>query len=141
MENIQTSVKNLTLLAILVLLQVCTCVNAQDNAAFNHVASQPLVKVNKEMVDRFNNCETDSMLVSWSDLVIGFDRENLSNLMFAYLNSDLENQSLEDIKLALENKQTERLNNSNTDHDLAWFNQVKQDINNKLRIAEVVAGR
>ncbi|MBN2612980.1 MAG: hypothetical protein JXB00_15610 [Bacteroidales bacterium] len=141
MKKIQTSVKSFTLLAVLISLHVCTGIKAQENAAGNHNNNQSLVEVNKEMIDRFNNCKTDSMLVSWSELVIGFDRENLSNLMLAYLNADFENQSLEDIKLALDNKQTEHLDNSNIINDLAWFNRVKQEINSKLRVADMVAGR
>ncbi|MBN2213180.1 MAG: hypothetical protein JW723_02960 [Bacteroidales bacterium] len=100
------------------------------------------VVVNIEMIERFNQCETDGKLVSWSDLVLGFDYQSLSDLFYAYRTADLDNQTLEEIRLALEDRQTEHLNNSNiTDNDLAWFNQVKQEINSKLGMKGMVVQR
>lgn len=138
MKNLQITIKKVTLLIIMVSSQILIEVKAENNPVDSQIKDQPQVVVNKDMIDRFNSCDTDSMLVSWSGLVMGFDSENLMNLYLAYQNADLENQSLEDIKLALQNKQTEHLSNSNIESDLAWFNQVKQEINNKLRATELV---
>lgn len=124
--------------AIIILSFMGSIVKAQDTTVNKSQQSEPNVVINKEMIERFNQCDTEGKLISWSDLVLGFDRENLSNLYLAYQNADLDKQSLEDIKLALEHTQTEHLNNSNIDNDLAWFNQVKQAINNKLRTADMV---
>jgi len=106
--------------------------------------AEPATKlvVNKEIIDRFNQCETGGMLVSWSDLVLGFDSQSLSDLYFAYLTADLESHTMEEIRLALEDKQSEHLNNSNiSDNDLAWFNRVKQEINIKLGMTGMVVQR
>jgi hypothetical protein len=100
------------------------------------------VVVNIEMIERFNQCETDGNLISWRDLVLGFDYQSLSDLFYAYRSADLDNQTLEEIRLALEDMQSEHLKNSNiTDNDLAWFNQVKQEINNKLGMKGMVVQR
>jgi|GEM_PF-3711449 len=123
--------------------------NAQENLQVlnensSMMTEEPAIKVvvNKEIINRFNQCETDGKLISWSDLVLGYDTQSLTDLYLAYQTSDLESQTLEDIKLALENKQSEHLSNSNiSDNDLAWFNQVKQEINSKLSMEGVVVQR
>ncbi len=97
------------------------------------------VVINDKMIERFNNYKTEGEYLTWRDLVAGFDSQALYDLYMAYLNANLETQSLKDIKLALENEQTERLNNSNiVTSDLVWFNDVKQEINEKLRMSEMV---
>ncbi len=130
--------KRLTVAVIIAMFFTLGLAIAQETPANNQQSSDNKVVVNKEMIERFNQCDTEGKIISWSDLVMGFDSENLMNLYLAYQNSDLDNQSLEDIKLALQNKQTEHLSDSNIDNDLAWFNQVKQEINNKLSTADMV---
>ncbi len=130
--------KRLTVAVIIAMFFTLGLAIAQETPANNQQSSDNKVVVNKEMIERFNQCDTEGKIISWSDLVMGFDSENLMNLYLAYQNSDLDNQSLDDIKLALQNKQTEHLSNSNIDNDLAWFNQVKQEINNKLSTADMV---
>ena len=123
--------------------------NAQEskqvlNENSSNLIEEPAVKlvINKEMIDRFNQCETDGKLISWSDLVLGFDSQSLSDLYYAYQAADLESQTLEEIRLALEDKQSEHLGNSNiADDDLAWFNRVKQEINSKLGMTGMVVQR
>ena len=122
--------------------------NAQEskqvlNEKSSNMIEEPATKlvINKDMIDRFNQCETNGNLISWSDLVVGFDRQSLSDLYLAYQTSDLDSQTLDDIRLVLEDKQTEHLSNSNIDNDLAWFNRIKQEINNKLRMADMVVQR
>jgi hypothetical protein len=111
-----------------------------NNNSYNVNTATTKVVVNKEMIERFNQCETDGKLISWSDLVLGFDYQSLSDLYYAYRTADLESQTLEDIRLALVNRQSEHQNNSNiTDNDLAWFNRVKQEINSKLEMTGMVA--
>ena len=87
--------------------------NAQENLQVlnensSMMTEEPAIKVvvNKEIINRFNQCETDGKLISWSDLVLGYDTQSLTDLYLAYQTSDLESQTLEDIKLALENKQS-----------------------------------
>lgn len=59
--------------------------NAQENtqvlyAICSRVNEEPAVKVgiNKEIINRFNQCETDGKLITWSDLVLGFDSQSLT---------------------------------------------------------------
>jgi hypothetical protein len=114
--------------------------NENNNKTIEESATRLIV--NKEMINRFNQCDTEGKLISWSDLVMGFDSQSLSELYLAYQSADLNSQTLEDIKMALEDKQSQHLNNSNiSDNDLAWFNQVKQEINSKLRRTDMVVQR
>jgi Skp family chaperone for outer membrane proteins len=114
--------------------------NENNNKTIEESATR--LVVNKEMINRFNQCDTEGKLISWSDLVMGFDSQSLSELYLAYQSADLNSQTLEDIKMALEDKQSQHLNNSNiSDNDLAWFNQVKQEINSKLRRTDMVVQR
>lgn len=117
--------------------------NAQENRKVlnensSNMIEEPAVElvINKEMIDRFNQCETDGILISWSDLILGFDSQSLSDLYLAYQTVDLDSLTLDDIRLALEDKQSEHLINSKiTNDDLAWFNRIKQEINSKLLVA------
>jgi hypothetical protein len=114
--------------------------NENNNKTIEESATRLIV--NKEMINRFNQCDTEGKLISWSDLVMGFDSQSLSELYLAYQSADLNSQTLEDIKMALEDKQSQHLNNSNiSDNDLAWFNQVKQEVNSKLRRTDMVVQR
>jgi Skp family chaperone for outer membrane proteins len=114
--------------------------NENNNKTIEESATR--LVVNKEMINRFNQCDTEGKLISWSDLVMGFDSQSLSELYLAYQSADLNSQTLEDIKMALEDKQSQHLNNSNiSDNDLAWFNQVKQEVNSKLRRTDMVVQR
>jgi hypothetical protein len=114
--------------------------NENNNKTIEESATRLIV--NKEMINRFNQCDTEGKLISWSDLVMGFDSQSLSELYLAYQSADLNSQTLEDIKMALEDKQSQYLNNSNfSDNDLAWFNQVKQEVNSKLRRTDMVVQR
>ena len=139
MKNFTSLKGKLTFTTIMVALLLPGMAKAQENQTDKTSKPEPQVVINKEMIERFNQCDTGDKLISWSDLVLGFDSENLMNLFLAYQNADLGTQTLEEIKLALETKQTEHLNNSNIDNDLAWFNQVKQEISNKLRTTDMVA--
>ena len=123
--------------------------NAQENKQMlneksNNKIAEPATKlvINKEMIDRFNQCDTDGKLISWSDLVLGFDSQSLLDLYIAYQTADLESQTLEEIRLVLEDKQTEYLNSCNiSDDELAWFNRVKEEINSKLGMTGMVVQR
>ena len=129
---------------IMVLISLGIVANAQEDSqvrsekkALSEDSEMQNVKVNTEMIERFNNCKVDGNILTWSDVVLAFDNQTLGDLYIAYVNTDLDEQSLEDIKLALENKQKEHLNNNNIcEQDLARFNRVKKEINNKLNLFE-----
>ena len=139
--------KTKTFLSIVASVSLFISMNAQEMKLIkskkpddNQVTAIHKVIINHEMIERFNNCEADGEYLSWRDLILGFDYKTMSELYLAYKNADLNGESLADIKLVLEEKQQEHLNNSNiSTSDLAWFNKVKQEINNKLRMNEMVA--
>ena len=129
---------------IMVLISLGIVANAQEDPqlrdekeALKEDSKMQNVKVNTEMIERFNNCKVDGNILTWSDVMLAFDNQTLGDLYIAYVNADLNEQSLEDIKLTLENKQKEHLNNNNIcEQDLARFNRVKKEINNKLNLFE-----
>lgn len=121
-----------TFFVILIIVSLCYSLRAQSVT--------PQVKVNAEMIARLNQCELTSDYLSWRDLVTGFDSQSLANLYAAYLSVDFSKQTLSDIKLELLNRMEEYLKTSNIcREDLAWYNQVKREINNKLVLSEVTA--
>jgi hypothetical protein len=65
------------------------------------------VKVNLEMIERFNNAGNDPEYLTWRDLISGFDVQSLQDLYQAYINCDFDRESMKDIKLALEQKKLE----------------------------------
>lgn len=120
--------------AIVIAVSLNFIINAQEQ--------EQKVAVNHEMINRFNECQAEGEYLSWRDLVLGFENQTIQELYLAYRNADLDKESLNDIKLALENKLKEHHNNSNiTEQDLAWYNQIKREINNKMVLSEATALR
>jgi hypothetical protein len=80
--------------------------NSQDVIAS---VSSPVnaVKVNLDMIERFNNAGNNPEYLTWRDLITGYDIQSLKDLYQAYINCDFERESMQDIKLALEQKKLE----------------------------------
>jgi hypothetical protein len=68
------------------------------------ISSQPAVEINQDMIKIINSVNSGSEYLTWRDLILGFDKQSLSDFYQAYINCDLEKESLRDIKLALEEK-------------------------------------
>ncbi|NJK86955.1 MAG: hypothetical protein HC906_14235 [Bacteroidales bacterium] len=95
------------------------------------------IVINHEMINRFNAVETAGEYLSWGNMVMAFDNQSLQELYLAYINSDLETQTLAEIKSELENKINGHLNIYYiSDGELAWYNQVKREISNKLSLSD-----
>jgi len=90
-----------------------------SNSTINKTGGADVV-INFEMIERFNNIASDGEYLSWRDLILGYDVQTLKDFYYAYNNCDMEYESLNDIKLALEEK---RLNHENSikDSDTEYF--------------------
>ena len=74
-----------------------------DITAFNTTNESGIV-INYDMIERFNNVNTDGEYLTWRDLILGYDIQSLRDFYYAYINCNFEKESLSDIKLALEDK-------------------------------------
>ena len=92
------------------------------NSTINKTSGKGIV-INFEMIERFNNIASDGEYLTWRDLILGYDIQSLRDFYYAYNNSDMEYESLNDIKLALEEK---RLNHENSikDSDTEYFAKI-----------------
>ena len=89
------------------------------------------VVLNFDMIERFNNSGRGQEYLTWRDLILGFDVQSLKDFYYAYINCDLDKESLTDIKLALEQKklENERTIRECQDEYLAKFKNLKIRIN------------
>ena len=91
-------------------------VDNNTNVTTYDISSEPVIVINHEMIKRFNNVNTGGEYLTWRDLILGYDIESLRDLYYAYINCDLEKESLHEIKLALEEKRLnyDRIETGNT---------------------------
>lgn len=120
-----------TLLILLCIVSSIHILKAQDRIEE--------VKINTEMVERFNKCESDTSCVSWKDLILGFDYQTLFDFFQAYKTVDLSNETLIQVKYSLQAKLNQVNNVNISEQEFAWYNQIKKEINNKLILSEVTA--
>jgi len=92
------------------------------------------IVINMEMIKRFNSFEAEGDLYSLSQLLTGLDNQTVQDFLHTYRTSDLEEQTLADIKERLEQRQeeNERLANQLNDEYFAAIAQMKKEINQKL---------
>lgn len=79
------------------------------------------IVVNLEMIERFNSVTVDGEYLSWRDLITGYDIQSIKDLYYAYINCDFENESMQDIKLVLEEK---GLKNIIKESDTEYFAEI-----------------
>ncbi len=90
-----------------------------------NISSEPVIVINHDMIERFNSVCADGEYLSWSDLILGYDTQSLSDLYHAYVNYDSEKESLSDIKLALEQKKNEN-ENLKIEHSEGFFAKAQK---------------
>ncbi len=97
--------------------------NGNDNTKVTtyNISGEPVIVINHDMIERFNNVNTGGEYITWRDLILGYDIESLRDFYYAYINCDLEKESLHDIKLALEEKKHnyDRIETGNTEEYFA----------------------
>jgi hypothetical protein len=99
------------------------------------------VKANVDMIRRFNECKTEGDIYSWSQLLINHESLTVQEYLLSYRNADFNEESLESIKLALEEKRQD-VSPAQTAYDedyLANINRIKQEISQKLGSGTQVA--
>jgi len=99
------------------------------------------VMVNHEMIRRFQEVKANGDIYSWSQLLFNNDSRAIKEFMLSYRDSNLNDQSMEDIKLALEEKFKEvaPIQSDPDDEYLAGINRIKQGIRFKLGSGNQVA--
>jgi hypothetical protein len=92
------------------------------------------IVINQDMIDRFNNIQTQDSLYSWIQLIQGYDNQSVHDFFYTIHTSNLDNQSLAEIKQILEQKKTEneQLANNLTDEYFTEVGQIKKEINLKI---------
>jgi hypothetical protein len=112
--------------------------NANQNEADN---KEPKIVINHEIIQRFHEVKTEGDIYSWSQVLTNSQSNNVLEFMAAYNQCNLEEQSLEGIRLALEQKSTGFMKNSDVtvEEYYAFLNRIKQEISDKLSSTEAVA--
>ncbi len=121
---------SITLLLILQTVLVFSQ-NKEISAGTNKNVADVQVVINKEMINRFNQVKVEDDIYSWRQLLSDFSSITLQEYFRIYYTSDLENQTLASLKLALE-KALEENNSSINDDYINQIIQIKAEINQKL---------
>jgi hypothetical protein len=122
--------------------------NKVDNSAtdlLSQIVSQNAgneqVIVNHEMIRRFQEVKTEGDIYSWSQLLINHESKVVQEFMLSYRNCDLKEQSMENIKLALEEKSKEvaPLQADPEDEYYAQVRKIRQEISLRLGSGNPIA--
>jgi inner membrane protein involved in colicin E2 resistance len=107
---------------------------AVSDSANTSLGANAKVMVNMEMIRRFQEVKTEGDIYSWSQLIVNRDSRAIHEYMLSYRNSDMNEQSMESIKLALEDKTREiqPLQTNQEEEYYANIVRIKQEINLKL---------
>jgi len=119
-----------------------TASNAQDTLRYRESHNDnTTVKVNLEMIKRFQEVNTEGDIYSWSQLMLNHGHTAIRESLLSYRNADLNEQSMESIKLALEEKIRDTVPSQSIPEDeyFANINRIKQEINSKLVLGNQVA--
>lgn len=108
--------------------------SAQDNTTEKPTGnSLPEVKINHEMIKRFQDVKTEGDIYSWSQFFTRSGSNDVQEILAAYANCNPGEESMADIRLALEEKAQQRIDTVISPEEYyAFINQVKQEINAKL---------
>jgi len=99
------------------------------------------IVINHEMIGRFNAVESEGDIYSWSQLVTRFSADESLELARAYKLSDRSGKSLMAIGMELEEKLDSDPGKQDAELSeyIAYLNQVKEAVNNRLREPQTVA--
>ncbi len=121
---------------LLLVVSIVSIMNlsAQDNTTEQPTGnSLPEVKINHEMIKRFQDIKTEGDIYSWSQFFTRSGSTDVQEILAAYANCNLDEESMEHIQLALEEKAQQRNDSTISPEEYyAFINQVKQEINAKL---------
>jgi hypothetical protein len=104
-----------------------------DTVKTSHDGNEKVI-VNMEMIRRFQEVKAEGDIYSWSQLIVKSDSRAIHEYILSYRNSDVNEQSLESIKLALEDK-TREIESAPADHEEEYFAnliRIKKEISLKL---------
>ena len=102
------------------------------------------IVVNMEMIKRFNSITTEGDIYSWSQLMILPDSRVIQVFLEAYSNYNPDHQTMQDILMALEEKNLEIMRTDSLlieDEYFTNIRRIKEEINNKLRSGNAVASK
>jgi hypothetical protein len=99
------------------------------------------VIVNEEMIRRFREVKTEGDIYSWSQLLLNHESKVVQDFVLSYRNCNLKEQSMEDIKLALEEKSKDvaPLQADQEDEYYAQIRRIRQEISLRLGSGNPIA--
>jgi hypothetical protein len=98
--------------------------------------------VNMEMINRFRSIKTEGDIYSWSQLLVSHDSRAVNDFLEAYSGSNPDEQSMQEIWVALTEKNQEYLNSDEQQPEDEYYvniQRIKEEINQKLRSGNSVA--
>jgi hypothetical protein len=96
------------------------------------------IKINYEMVNRFNNIKAPDGIYSWSQLWSGKDSRMVAEFIHTYHTCDLQVETLAGIKTTLDNtlEKIEKDDTAMHDEYLATIIKIKEEINQKIKYSD-----
>jgi hypothetical protein len=99
------------------------------------------VIVNQEMIRRFREVKTEGDIYSWSQLLLNHESKVVHDFVLSYRNCNLKEQSMENIRLALEekSKNVDPLQADQEDEYYAQIRRIRQEISLRLGSGNPIA--